>query len=86
VELALPAKGHKHDESWGRQSERTSELPTSDLVRILVQRVQDEREGAEAPPAYPATPRFPEGVGSEYENGGTVRDKMGARGHGESQV
>ncbi|KAJ7798565.1 hypothetical protein B0H14DRAFT_3886454 [Mycena olivaceomarginata] len=59
VELALPAQRHKRDENWGRQSERTSELPTSDLVRILVQRIQDEREGAEAPPAYPATPRFP---------------------------
>ncbi|KAJ7889872.1 hypothetical protein B0H14DRAFT_3855621 [Mycena olivaceomarginata] len=59
VELALPAQRHRRDESWGRQSERTSELPTSDLVRILVQRIQDEREGAEAPPAYLATPRFP---------------------------
>ncbi|KAJ7351436.1 hypothetical protein DFH08DRAFT_806160 [Mycena albidolilacea] len=72
VELALPAKGHKRDESWGRQSERTSELPTSDLVRIPVQRVQDEREGAEAPPAYPATPRFPDvprlPLGAEVSN------------------
>ncbi|KAJ6464826.1 hypothetical protein C8R45DRAFT_1023307 [Mycena sanguinolenta] len=59
AERGFGTKGHKRDHSAGSQPESlaASELPTSDLVRILVQRVNDEQRGPEAPPpAYPMTP------------------------------
>ncbi|KAF7337375.1 hypothetical protein MSAN_02263600 [Mycena sanguinolenta] len=59
AERGYGTKGHKREYSRGSEPESlvASELPTSDLVRMLVQRVNDEQRGLEAPPpAYPMTP------------------------------
>ncbi|KAJ7249805.1 hypothetical protein B0H12DRAFT_1234624 [Mycena haematopus] len=63
AELGLGAKRHKRDYSGESLPESrveprvASELPTSDLVRILAQRMQNsDQRGTESPPAYPTTP------------------------------
>ncbi|KAF7332902.1 hypothetical protein MVEN_02395700 [Mycena venus] len=70
VESALDGRPtrHKRDYSASTQSQSSggsmshsrvtsaSDLPTSDLVRILAERTQID--ASEAPPAYPATPHF----------------------------